>query len=199
MEKTENNSQENLKVIAKVDGKEITRKDLDLQIKKLVQPQQVTVPAEGTEERKKFEQEELNHIINSILLAQDAEKQGFQPKKEKVDLQYVALVGQVGGEEKVDEVLQNIGITAEQLRQDMANQMMLDQYFNFIKEKNEITVTDEEVKEFYEKQVAPQDQKVEFTAVESRIRQVLEQQKLNQPLSEIIQNLRQEADITVSL
>lgn len=199
MENTENNSQDSLKVIAKVNEKEITRKDLDLQIKKLVQSQQVAVPQEGTEDRKNFEEQELTHMINSILLAQDAEKQEFKPKKEEIDIQYTALVGQVGGEEKLNEALQNIGITVEQLRQDIANQMMLEQYFNFIKEKNEITVTDEEVKEFYEKQVAPQDQKAEFTVVEPKIRQILEQQKLNQPLLEIIQNLRKEADITVSL
>jgi hypothetical protein len=199
MEDTQNNPQENSKVVARVNGKEIKKKDLDFQIQKLAQSQQVSVPGEQTEERKKFEQEELNHMINSALLAQDAEKQEFRPKKEEVDAQYSALISQVGGEEKLNQALQNIGITAEQLREDMANQIMLEQYLNFIKEKNEISVTDEEVKAFYETQVAPQDPKIEFAAVQPRIRQALEQQKLNQPLSEIIQNLRKEAEITISL
>jgi hypothetical protein len=199
MENTQNNPQEDSKVVARVNGKEIKRKDLDFQIQKIVQSQQFPVPKEQTEERKKFEQEELNHMINSALLAQDAEKQEFRPKQEEVDAQYSVLVSQVGGEEKLNQALQNIGITAEQLREDMTNQIMLEHYFNFIKEKNEIVVTDEEVKAFYEAQVVPQDPKIEFTAVEPRIRQALEQQKLNQPLSEIIQNLRKEAEITISL
>ena len=199
MENTQKDPREDPKVVARVNGKEITRKDLDFQIQKLAQSQQVSVPGEQTEERKKFEQEELNHMINSALLAQDAEKQEFRPKQEEVDAQYSVLTNQVGGEEKLNQALQNIGITAEQLREDMTNQIMLEQYFNSIKEKNEIVVTDEEVKAFYEAQVVPQDPKIEFTAVEPRIRQALEQQKLNQPLSEIIQNLRKEAEITISL
>ena len=199
MEKTESTSQEISKVIAKVNGREIKRKDLDLQIKKLVQSQQAPVPEEGTEKREKFEQEELTHMVNSVFLAQDAAEQEFQPKKEEVESQYTILVGQVGGEEKLNIALKNVGITAEQLRQDMANQMMLEKYFNFIKEKNEIMVTDEEVKDFYKKHVVPQNQNVELAAVEHKIRQALEQQKLNEPLLEIIQNLRKEADITISL
>ena len=135
MENTKNNPQEDSKVVAKVNGKEIKRKDLDFQIQKLAQSQQVSVPKEQTEERKKFEQEELNHMINSALLAQDAEEQEFRPKQEEVDAQYSVLVNQVGGEEKLNQALQNIGITVEQLREDMANQIMLEQYFNFIKEK----------------------------------------------------------------
>ena len=199
MEKTENSSQEVSKVIAKVNGREIKRRDLDLQIKKLLQSQQVPVPEEGTEEREKFEQEELTHMVNSVLLAQDAEAQEFQPKKEEVEAQYTILVGQVGGEEKLNIALKNVGITDEQLRQDMTSQMMLERYFDFIKEKNEIIVTDEEIKDFYEEHVVPQNQNVELTAVEPRIRQALEQQKLNEPLLEIIQNLRKEADIIISL
>jgi hypothetical protein len=199
MENTQKDPREDPKVVARVNGKEITRKDLDFQIQKLAQSQQVSVPGEQTEERKKFEQEELNHMINSALLAQDAEKQEFRPKQEEVDAQYSVLTNQVGGEEKLNQALQNIGITAEQLREDMTNQIMLEQYFNSIKEKNEIVVTDEEVKAFYQTQVVPQNQNVEFAAIEPRIRQALEQQKLNQPLSEIIQNLRKEAEITISL
>lgn len=199
MENTENNPQENSKVVAEVNGKEIRRKDLDLQMQKMTQSQQVSIPDKQPEERKKLEQKVLNYMINDALLAQEAEKREFQPKQEEVDVHYSALANQVGGEEKLKQALRNMGITAEQLRKDLANQIMIEQYFNFIKERNKIVVTEEEVKEFYEKQVAPQNQGVEFKAVEQKIRQTLEQEKLNQPLSEIIQNLRKEADITISL
>jgi peptidyl-prolyl cis-trans isomerase SurA len=187
------------KTIAKVNGREIKRNDLDLQIKKLTQSLKITVPQEGTKERNDFEQEELNRMIDAVLLAQEAEKKDFRPKEGEVKSQYDLLLSQVGGEEKLVEALNNVGITKEQLREDMAAQMMLDRYLGFIKEKNGITVTDEEIKDFYEKEIVPQDKKIELKDIEVRIRQVLEQQKLNQPLSEIVQDLRSKAEIVISL
>ena len=187
------------KTIAKVNGREIKRNDLDLQIKKLTQSLKITIPQEGTKERNNFEQEELNRMIDAVLLAQEAEEKDFRPKEEEVKSQYDLLLSQVGGEEKLTEALNNVGITNEQLKEDMAVQMMLDKYFGFIKEKNGITVTDEEIKDFYEKEIVPQDKKIELKDVEARIHQVLEQQKLNQPLSEIVQDLRSKAEIVISL
>ena len=199
MTNTENNSQENLKAVAKVNGREISRKELDLRIKKMAQARQTPVPDNQTEEGKQFEEKELNYMVNDILLVQDAGKQGFQPKQEEINAHYSVLLNQIGGEEKLKQVLQTMGMSIEQLREDLADQLTIEQYLNFIREKNEITVTDEEIKDFYEKQVAPHNQNLDFKAIEPKIRQILEQEKLNQPLSEIIQNLRKEADITISL
>ncbi len=199
MDNEKNNPQENSQVVAKINGKEIMREDLDFQIQKVAQSQQVPIPEEGTEERKNFEQKELDHMINDTLITQEAKKQDFQFKQEEIDSRYSALAGQVGGEEKLKKAVESMGTTIEQLKENLRNQIIVEQYLNSIKEKNNIAVTDEEVKEFYEKQVVPQNQGVELKDVEQRIRQVLEQQKLNEPLSEIIQNLRKEADITVSL
>jgi len=187
------------KTIAKVNGREIKRNDLDLQIKKLTQSLKITIPQEGTKERNDFEQGELNRMIDAVLLAQEAEEKDFKPKEDEVKSQYDLLLSQVGGEEKLTEALNNVGITKEQLKEDMAVQMMLDKYFTFIKKENGITVTNEEIKDFYEKEIVPQDKKIELKDVEARIRQVLEQQKLNQPLSEIVQDLRSKAEIVISL
>ncbi len=186
---------ENSQTVAMVNGKEIKRKDLDLQMQRIAKVQQVTIPDKRTEEGKKFEQDALNYMVNDILLVQDAKNQGFQATKEEVDSHYSALASQAGGDEKLEQALQSMGITADHLREDLANQLIIESHLNFIKEKNEITVTEEEVKDFYEKKVALQDPGVEFKAVEPQIYQMIEQQKLNQPLSEIIQNLRKEADI----
>jgi len=199
MDNTENISQEKSKVVAKVNGREIKKEDLDLQVKKMAQARQIPVPDNQTEEGKQFEEKELDHMINDILLVQDAEKQGFEPKQEEIDTHYSALANQVGGEERLKQALQAMGIKIEQLRENLADQLKIEQYLNLIKEKNEIVVTDEEIKEFYEKQVAPQNQEIKLEAVEPKIRHLLEREKLNQPLSEIIQNLRKESDITVSL
>ena len=187
------------KTIAKVNGREIKRNDLDLQIKKLTQSLKITIPQEGTKERNDFEQGELNRMIDAVLLAQEAEEKDFKPKEDEVKSQYDLLLSQVGGEEKLTEALNNVGITKEQLKEDMAVQMMLDKYFTFIKKENGITVTNEEIKDFYEKEIVPQDKKIELKDVEARIHQVLEQQKLNQPLSEIVQGLRSKAEIVISL
>ncbi len=197
MENTKNKSQENLKIVAKVDGKAITRGELDFQIQRVARAQQIHPPDTSTEEGKKFEQSILDYIINDILLLKDAKKQGLGAKEEEIDAHYTAILDQLGGEEKLNQVMESMGTTKEQLRDDLSKQITMEKYFKSVKEENEIKVTEEEVQKFYQEKIAPQKPDLDIKKIEPQIRQALEQEKLNQPISEIVQNLKKEADITI--
>ncbi len=184
---------DNSEIIASVNNEKIARSELDSYMNQIATIRKVPL----SKEDKNIELEALNQIINSILLFQDAENQGITMTKEEVDTQYLAIVSQVGGEEKLNEALEKTGITLDHLRKDLERQNVIERYFNFIKEKNEITVTEEEARNFYENEIVPQNPDLKFEEIEPQIRLQIEHEKINQPISEIIKNLREEADIKI--
>ncbi len=186
-------------VVAVVDKEEIIRSELDSYTNQIAVIQKVPLPDKDTEERKNFERQALDQIINNILLHQDAVKQGIKVAKEEIDSQYHLIVSQIGGQEKMNEILTKTGMTEDHLRKDLERQNIIEKYFDFLKEKNEISAGEEEIKDFYEKEVAPRHPEIKLEKVESQIRQKLERQKLLEPVLEIIKNLRQEAEIKILL
>jgi len=184
---------DNSEIIASVNNEKIARSELDSYMNQIATIRKVPL----SKEDKNIELEALNQIINGILLFQDAENQGITMTKEEVDTQYLAIVSQVGGEEKLNEALEKTGITLDHLRKDLERQNVIERYFNFIKEKNEITVTEEEARNFYENEIVPQNPDLKFEEIEPQIRLQIEHEKINQPISEIIKNLREEADIKI--
>ena len=195
----ENVNDENPDVVALVNSEKITRKELDSFVRQVATIQKLSVPDKQTEEGKEFERRILDQMVNDVLLHQDAGNQGITMSKEEIDSQYLAIANQVGGEEKLNQAFEKTGTTSDNLRNELIRQGVIEKYLNFVKEKNEIMAADEEVKEFYDKQVACQRPDLTFDAVEPQIRQVIERQKLSLPIAEIIKNLRQEAEIEISL
>lgn len=195
----ENINYQSSDIVASVNDEKITRKELDSFVKQVTTIQKISAPDKQTEEGKNFERQILDQMVNDVLLYQDAGNQGIIMNKEEVDSQYSAIANQVGGEEKLNQAFEKTGMTPDDLRNELIRQGVIEKYLNFVKEKNEITATDEEVKEFYDKQVAPQRPDLAFDAVEPQIRQTLERQKLSLPISEILKNLRQEAEIKILL
>ncbi len=195
----ENKNPNKAEAVALVNQEKITRGELDSYISQVAAVQKLSLPERGSEEAKEFERRMLGQMLNNILIFQDAESQGINISKEEVDSQLSAIAGQLGGREKLDQALEKTGIKAEDLRKDLERQNIIERYFNFVKEKNEISVSQEEVKGFYDKQVAPQKPDLELKAVEPQIRQRLEQEKLSRPIAEILQNLYKEAEIKILL
>ncbi len=198
-EKQENKGSENSEVVALVNKEQITKGELESYANQIATIQKLPLPEKGTEERKKFERQALDQVINNILLSQDAENQEIKVDKEKIDSQYSAIVNQVGGEEKLNQALDKANMKAEHLRRDLSRQNVIEKYFDFVKEKNDIKVTEEEIKAFYDEKVAPQKPDLELEKIEPQIRQSLIQQKLRRPISDILKNLREEAEIKVLL
>ena len=200
MAETEKNTKSgDSEVVALVNDEKIVRSELDSYAKQVATIHNLPVPDKATEERKKFERQILDQIINNILLFQDAESQGITISEEEINSQHSTIVARLGGEEKLNQTLEKAGITAEHLRKDLARQNVIEKYFDFVKEKNEIKATEEEIKAFYDEQVVPQKPDLKLEAIEPQIRRRIEQQKLDYPISEILGNLRKGAEIKILL
>lgn len=186
-------------VVATVNGNEITRQEFNAQMQQLASNPQVQIPSEDqSEERAEFEELVLGQLINDILLVREAERLGFSADQEVVDTQYDGIIGQFETEEAFQAQLEASGLDETALKESIRRQLTVNQYFRDAIVP-EATVTDEEVRTFFDEQIAPQDDSLVFEEVQEQVRNQLRQQKAEEILSQKIQELRDAADIQTSL
>ncbi|MGM5488480.1 MAG: hypothetical protein ACQESG_06015 [Nanobdellota archaeon] len=172
-------------VVATVNGKEILQEEVQqTQQMFMQQGQQVS------------EEQVLNQLIDQMLLAEQAQE--YMPSTEETEQTIEAQLQQQGM--TIDDYKQQVeaqGIAyedqLEQLKQDLAIQNYLQKQL----EDYEYNISSEEAKEYYEEYKTTQNGSVPpFEELESQIMAVLEQEKQQEAQQEIIEGLREKAEIT---
>lgn len=191
------NSNGNNQVIATAGEETITRAELNRQITQLEASGLFQIPAPNTAERNQFETMLAEQMIFERLLKREASRQGFSASEIEIESQYQMLLSQLGGDESIlDRELETAGITRAELRDNIANQIVMSKYYNYLAEQNNITVTEEEIIEFFNEQVGDQEG-VSLEMFADQIREQLLQQKLQEPLNEILENLVSEFEVQI--
>lgn len=185
-------------VVAVVDGSEITRGELDEQIKQLEGNPQAQVPDKNLkEERAEFERLVLDDIINRKLLSAEIDGQGFVIEEEEVDAEIETIKGRFESSEAFESQLEQFGLSEQSLREEIRQSLKNNRYFEKIAEEKNITVTDDEVAAVYDEQIAPLEGGPPLSDVAPQIKEQLEQEKLQEALLAVIQELRSSADIQI--
>lgn len=187
------------KTIATVNGIEITRRDLDMQIAHLTNNPNVQAPAKENEEQyHQFEHAVLDHLINDALIFSDAQKQGITADEAKVEEQYAQMGSQFENEEAFQKRLQELNITPEQFKDSVRRQMIMDQYYKNLFEKHDVTASEEEMQKLYDEHVKPQENAPSFEDAKQHLKMHVENQKVHETLSPIVAKLREDAEISTS-
>lgn len=187
-------------VVATLNGGEttITRGELDAQIQALAKNPQVQVPdASQAEARANFERLVLDNMIGSILLFDEAKRQGFTADDAAVDSELATITAQYESAAVFEAALTTAKLSRESLRENIRRQLITNQHYAKITAEHPVTVRAEEIRVFYDTQVVPQDAKIVFEDVEDKIKTQIEQQKMQDILTGIINELRQSADVKV--
>jgi len=139
-------------VVATVNGKEITRQELDKRVgfaKEGMKQQGFDLESkEGKELAGQIEQNELEKLISDTLVMQEAEKQKVAPSKEDIDKQIKQIKDSYGKEEDFKKALEQYKLTEQDLRELVAVESARKKLF----EKVTADVkkpTDEEISKYY--------------------------------------------------
>jgi len=187
-----------------VNGEKIANKDLQTQITQTKQmyPEQDL----NLEQEKQLEAQILDQMIGSILLKQEAKKQDIAVDQEEINSQMSQMIQNLGGEEAFNEQLQSAGLTEKQLRERMKEQVLVQKYIDSEIPQQELEVTDEEIKTYFNQIMAQQGEGSELPSFEEmeesqkeQLRSQLKQQKQSLEVQQLIEQLKQEAEITTSL
>jgi len=187
-----------------VNGEKIAQKDLQTQITQTKQ----MYPGQdlNLEQEKQLEAQILDQMIGSILLKQEANEQNIAVDQEEINSQMSQMIQNLGGEEAFNEQLQSAGLTEKQLRERMKEQVLVQKYIDSEIPQQELEVTDEEIKTYFNQIMAQQGEGSELPPFEEmeesqkeQLRSQLKQQKQSLGVQQLIEQLKQEAEITTSL
>lgn len=145
-------------------------------------------------------QQSVDSLVNTELVRQAAEREGFDVTQEEVDTRYNDVVANTGGLEEFEAAIAEFGLTEEGIRQDVANELKIEAYINSILEP-QIDVTEEDIQAFYDMvrgQAGEQGDEADFPPldeVREQVRAQLAGQQEQEIIERLIEELRESADI----
>lgn len=168
-------------VVASVNGDEIFSEDvLNLQMQMQMQGMQVDT------------EEIVSQLITHKLLAQEAERRGFEASVEDVEER---LVQQGESLEAVKETLEAQGMDYDEFLESQIQDTVL---IMFIEDQSEqVEISEEEAREFYDEQAEALGEERPFEESKDDIKEFLAQDHANFLLSQLAGELMEEADVEV--
>ncbi|TCT18787.1 SurA-like protein [Melghiribacillus thermohalophilus] len=183
-------------IVATVNGMEIKGEDYNFAYEQLEQLyEQTGQDLEDEEIAETIKETVLEQLIGQTVLLYYAEQNGFEAEDEEVE-QELNTIKEQYEEDEFARVLEDSGITEEQLREEMANQIKTNKFID--QEIGSIDVSEEEVQEYYEtyKEQMGEEAK-ELEDVEEVIKRELENQKRQEKAKEIVDELKEKSDIEI--
>ncbi len=104
--------------------------------------------------RAQMETQIIEDTISYVLLKQGATKAGITVDPSALEEAFQGFVTQAGGEEQLSSQLQQAGLTEEEFKLRLTEQLTIDSYLNNNIDISEITITDKEITSAYDLAVA---------------------------------------------
>ncbi len=186
--------------VAIVNGVEIKKSVFDSQLASAISSLSTQgVDTTSTSSVATIKTQVLDGLIANELVAQGMAKAGVKATDEEVQAQYDTLVTQAGGADKFAEQLKTANLTDAQLRTNILNQLSIQKYLLQNINTASVTVTDAEIKSFYDTNTAGQTNVPALKEVCEQIKQQLILNKQQVLVNEFIAKLRASATVTTSL
>jgi peptidyl-prolyl cis-trans isomerase C len=138
-------------VVAQVNGKKITKDDLLNQARQMqAQMAQARRGQQVPPLDEAFYKQILEGMVAQTLLLQDAQRQGVQVSDEELKPQLAALRGRFPDEAAYKKALEQEGLSEKELQDKLRQEAIIQKYVG-TKIFNEVAVTDQAAREFYDK------------------------------------------------
>lgn len=182
-----------------IDGYEIDRATVDRSIEQITGTYTTQgVDTSGAEAAAAIKEQAVTALVNRQLMINAATEAGVAATDEEVEAQFQVALENVGGQENLASALAGIGMTEEELRADIKNDVLINNYLEDELGLAELSVSDEEVQAAYDAAAASNAEEVPPLAdVAELIKNQLLLEKQQQAISVELEKLRAEAEIEV--
>lgn len=140
-------------------------------------------------------------LVDDQLLSQEAEQLGIDVTEDDMQTWYEQIEGSIGSSQTLDQWLQTQGMTRQEMDRTIVRQIIGTRVFVAVTE--EVTVTDDELREYYRAHradyAAPDGTTVPFPNVRESIREQLEEDRQSAAYASWLEERRQAATVTVLL
>lgn len=181
------NSERTEDAVAKVNGEEINSAEI------VAAQEMISQQGEEISEENALEQ-----VINQKIISQEVENEGYSITTEEAEATIGEQLSAQGmGLEEYKQQVEQEGVSYEEQLQRIKEELAVQKYLSDNIDEEAIAVTEEESEQFYERY---QDQETEeeippYEEIKPQITARLEQQKQQEAINSLIQELRQDADI----
>ena len=143
--------------VAVVDGEEIAKSDYDAvisQAKKSYTSQKREFPKAGSQEFQTLKNQVVQFLVQREQFEQEAAALDVEITDKQIDARLEQIVKQYfgGDQKKYEKQLKDQGLTEAQVRRDIRSQIISEKIFTEVTRK--VTVTDEQVEDYYNKNKA---------------------------------------------
>lgn len=136
-------------VVAKVDGEKITREEFD-GIVEVAKKQDTTLASlkEGDAMLLQYKRMILDSMIEAVLVRQEAKRVGIKITDKDIDAKLAEIKASYPDESSFDEVVKQSGMTMEQIRQSISDQMVYQALYDKVAPAPKIS--EDQLKKYYE-------------------------------------------------
>jgi peptidyl-prolyl cis-trans isomerase SurA len=173
-------------VVATVNGEEITSEEVtEIQQLFSMRGQQIS------------EEDALEQMIDQKVIVQQAQEKGYGVTNQEAESTIESQLAQQNATlEQYKQQLEMQGLSYEEQLQAIRNDLMIQNYITSALEENDFNVTQEEAQEFYELYKAQSSEEIaSYEELEPQIIATLKQQKQQEAINTLVQELREEADV----
>ncbi|MEF8847082.1 MAG: SurA N-terminal domain-containing protein [Candidatus Paceibacterota bacterium] len=193
-------SSNNQEVVATVNGESIYQKELDGQVERL--EQQMSAQPGAQVDQGQLEQQALDQMISTVLVKQEADKQGIEVSDKEIKKEIENLKETLGEDTSYEKQLEAAGLTKEEHEEMLREQLLTNKYLQEQVPQDEVEVTDKQMQEAY-KQISSQQDLPPLEEMEEsmkkQLRSQVAQQQRSQLIQDLIKSLREKAEIESSL
>lgn len=187
-------------VIATVNDEELTRAEFNRIRQQVLQTaQQQGMDLNDSETMAQVYSQATDTLVNTELIRQAAMSAGITASEEEVQDRFDEIVEQVGGQEALEESLQQLGLTEDSLQSDVEQELIIQRYLESSIDSDSLTATDAEIDELYEASGGAEAGLPPLEEVRPQIEQQILANKENEMVNELVESLRAEADIELML
>ncbi len=139
----------------------------------------------------------IQQLVNERLIIQAANDEGIEATDEEIEVELAAITAQFESEEQLQEVLDEQGLTMEEVRNDISDFIKRDKYVEQNTELDEIT--EEELQAAYDELTAMNEESElpAFDEYRSELEAELLSQQEQEQLAQLVEHLRGDSEITI--
>ncbi len=185
--------------VARVDGTEIGREEYRRAVEQLVASYNSQgLDVSSAEAGEGIKTQAVDTLVNRQLVIAAAMKAGITADDQAVEAEYQNLVSSLGGPEQLAAALASANTNEEELRADLKEGVLINNYLAAKTGLNNLTVSDEEVTAYYETAKASSTAGVpELADVKDLIKNQLLADKQQKAIAAEVEKLRAEATIEI--
>ena len=188
---------EEVKVVAIVNGEEITTEDYNALVAQLAAQQGQSPEAFSSQLNEEQQSEIIDSLVSQVLISQAAIEAGINIDDSEVEQRIQDVISQVGGEETFDTLLDAEGLSQSDFRQTIESGLLSQAYLEQELDFESVTVTESEVSSLYEEAVAGQENAPELEDVYAQVENLAIQQKQQDIVGDFVADLRTEANVEI--